>query len=281
MSDRPRPDDIAYLAGLVREFDRPRYYATLFAPEPLRADLFALYGFAVEIERIPDQVSDPTLGRIRLQWWRDSISEAAGGNDTPALRALRSVISRHALPTAPFEALIDARDADLYSDPPVTLAELEQFMAETESSLFELGAAVVGAGEGLAERPRRAGLAYGLARRLARFPVDRAKARTIIPSDILAGVGLAPSDVFRPDRNADVHRAILALTDVARSHLGAARVQNGPRQAVPVFLPTVVVEPLLARIELQDPAILNESASIPELATLVRMGWARLWGRSD
>jgi phytoene/squalene synthetase len=151
-------------------------------------------------------------------------------------------------------------------------------LAATESSLFQLGAATVGAGEGLAEPACRAGIAYGLARRLARFPADRAHARTIIPNDILAGEGLSPPDVFLPDRNADLHRAILALTNVARGHLHAARLGDVPRQAAPVFLPVLVVEALLRQLERQDPAKLNKSGSVPELATLFRMSWAKLGG---
>lgn len=279
MSDRPRPDDIAYLAGLVREFDRPRYYATLFSPEPLRADLFALYGFAVEIQRIPDQVRDPTLGRIRLQWWRDSLTgdgRNAAVGETPALRALRSVIGRHALPLAPFEALVEARDADLYSDPPATLAELEQFFGDTEASLFQIGSAV--AGEGLPEPARRAGLAYGLARRLARFPADRPRGHAMIPSDLLASEGLGASDVFLRDRDQDLHRAILVLAGLARDHLHAAQVRPVPRGVLPIFLPLVIVEPLLAQLERQDPASLNEAASLSDLTILVRMAWAKLRG---
>src|SRR5688500_5120994 len=97
----PQPDDVAYLAGLVRQADRPRYYSTLFAPVGIRGDLFALYGFAAEIERIPDQVSDPTIGEIRLRWWRDALaggSEFSGKGQSPALRAISAAIARHALP---------------------------------------------------------------------------------------------------------------------------------------------------------------------------------------
>ena len=112
----PLPDDITYLAGLVREADRPRYYSTLFAPAGIRGDLFALYGFAAEIERIPDQVSEPTLGEIRLRWWRDALtggSEISGEGPSPALRAISAAIARHALPVGALLALIDARSADL------------------------------------------------------------------------------------------------------------------------------------------------------------------------
>ena len=54
--------------ALVREHDRDRYFATLFAPESARADLFALYAFNLELARVRDLVSDPLPGEVRLQW---------------------------------------------------------------------------------------------------------------------------------------------------------------------------------------------------------------------
>jgi len=84
-------DDIAYLTGLVRAYDRPRYYATLLAPAAIRGDLFALYGFAAEIARVPDQVSEPGLGEIRLRWWSEALAGTAGGEGEGATPALRAV----------------------------------------------------------------------------------------------------------------------------------------------------------------------------------------------
>ena len=108
--------DTAYSAKLVRETDRPRYYSALFAPERLRRDLFALYGLAAEIERVPDQVSEPTLGEMRLRWWQDALEQAVsrqGQGDSPAVRAAAATIAGHSLPLAPFAGLIEARAADL------------------------------------------------------------------------------------------------------------------------------------------------------------------------
>src|SRR6185503_550936 len=99
MPAEPTADDIAYLTALVRENDRPRYYATLFAPADKRSDLCALYGFAAEVARVPDQVSEPGPGEIRLRWWRDSLADAvsSGVGSTPALRAVAATINRHRL----------------------------------------------------------------------------------------------------------------------------------------------------------------------------------------
>ncbi|HET7912524.1 MAG TPA: squalene/phytoene synthase family protein, partial [Pseudolabrys sp.] len=41
-----------YCAALVREADRDRHLATLFAPADRRGALFSLYAFDIEISRI-------------------------------------------------------------------------------------------------------------------------------------------------------------------------------------------------------------------------------------
>lgn len=275
--------DAAYLASLVREWDRPRYYATLFAPEALRADLFALYAFAVEIERIPDLVSDPNLGEIRLQFWRDRL-EAVGGDDVepapPVLSALATAIRRHSLPAEPLLAMVDARRADLYSDPPPTVADLEGMLGETQSSIFQLGAVIMrSAGPETADAAGHAGVAYGLAQRLARLAHDTARRRSILPAEILNRHGVTASGIFAAREPALVP-VLAEMTELARRHLGQARcaARELPRTVQPAFLPLAAVPPLLRRIEPMGVALLQSRAEVSDLEVLLRIAWARLAG---
>jgi phytoene synthase len=278
------PDDIAYLAKLVREADRPRYYASLFAPEALRRDLFAVYGFAAEIERVPDQVSDPALGEMRLRWWQDCLGEAAGRTGQgshPAIRALSITMANHALPLAPLLTLVEARSFDLYSDPPAALSEVEGRLGETQSALFQLAAIAAGApAEASAEAAGHAGVAYGLARRIAAFGADRARGRTFLPAELLAMESAAPADVFGPSPPAGVTKTVVGMIGFARHHLRLARNALGqvPSQALPVLLPLAVVEPLLNRAERLGTDIVSRTASLSDIEMLWRIGSARLRG---
>ena len=56
----------------VRRRDRDRYLSVLYAPAPLRAALFALHGFDLELAGIALGTSEPMIGEIRLAWWRDA-----------------------------------------------------------------------------------------------------------------------------------------------------------------------------------------------------------------
>ena len=65
--------------ALVRSADKDRWLTALFVPEERRPLIHALYAFNAELARIRDQVSQPMLGEIRLQWWEDAVNGIYGG----------------------------------------------------------------------------------------------------------------------------------------------------------------------------------------------------------
>jgi len=269
----------SYLTDIVRRADRPRYVATLFAPGTVREDLFALYAFAAEVARIPDAVSDPALGEIRLAWWRERLEGgvAEGGEGSPVLQALFAAIERHLLPIPALVAMVDARSVDLYSDPPADGEGLEAFFGETESALFQLAGLVLGAeGPEIADASGHAGIAYGLSRRLARFGHDRSRGRCILPATILARHGLTAADVLGPKPPPALAAAISDATALAVSHLAQANeaLRALPSAVRPAYLPLATVAPLLDRIARLGSALAEREAVLPELSVLGRIALA-------
>ena len=117
----------AHSAAQVREKDRERYLATLFAPAEKREALFALYAFALEIGRVRDLAREPMPGEIRLQWWREVIEGAREGEAAahPVATALRDATARYGLDGSRLTAFIDAHAFDLYDEPFRTLDDLD------------------------------------------------------------------------------------------------------------------------------------------------------------
>src|SRR5215469_6490166 len=74
-----QPGHPSAVAAIVRRHDRDRFQTALFAPAARREALFALYAFNYEIARVRESVSQPTLGQMRLQWWREAIAAAFEG----------------------------------------------------------------------------------------------------------------------------------------------------------------------------------------------------------
>lgn len=100
--------DIPFCQAEVQKFDRDRYLTVLFAPSDRRPDLFALYAFNHEVAKVSAVVSEPMLGQIRLQWWREAIEEIYEGRprNHQIVDALAAAIDRHNLPRELFDQLI-------------------------------------------------------------------------------------------------------------------------------------------------------------------------------
>src|SRR5450830_2187481 len=92
-----------HCAALVREADRDRFLATLFAPAEHRDALFALYAFNLEIIRVRELAREPMPGEIRLQWWREVLSGERDGEAVahPVAAALRETLARYGVVATP------------------------------------------------------------------------------------------------------------------------------------------------------------------------------------
>ena len=233
---------LSAVGALAREADYDRYLSALFAPAGGREALFALIAFNQEIARIPEAVSEPMLGRIRLQWWREVVEAAYAGE--PARRhevavPLTDAIRAYSLERAPLDALLDAREGDLEEGGPADLAALERYAAATGGALAALMLQASGAGSSAAlEAARQVGTAWALIGTLRAAPVAAAQGRVMLPADLLAEDGIAAHDLRAGqgfDRLAGVAepvgRRAAALLDAARDARRAV-----PRQVRGVLL---------------------------------------------
>jgi NADH dehydrogenase [ubiquinone] 1 alpha subcomplex assembly factor 6 len=260
------------VAALVRRHDRDRFQTALFAPAARREALFALYAFNYEIARVREYVSQPVLGRIRLEWWRESIASAYGSGPArhhPVVEALSGTIREHALTRGHFEHLIDARETDLDDEPPSNLAALEAYAEGTSSHLVYLALEVLDVHSAAATAPaRHVGIAFALSGLLRALPVPAAGVyHPLIPADIAARTGLGPSDVRLSGRPPQLRAAVAEIAAAAEAHLRSAR-RFRPRPsgaALPALLPAVIAERSLRRLRRAgydpfDPAVQSRDA---------------------
>lgn len=241
-------DVTEHCADLVRERDRDRWLADLFAPQPARGHLFALHAFDSEISRLPDIVGEPIGGEVRIQWWRDVIAGRGEGAGHPVAEALTATIAACRLPPAAFDRLLEARIFDLYDDPMPTIGDLVGYLGDTVSAMFQLGAIVLAGGEepGSADVAGHAGVAVGLTRLLEGLPVNVRRGQHFLPADMLG----AHAVLQVRNGGAPLEAVAAELRAVARQHLGQALVGlRGLNPALrPAFLPLAVVEPELRRL---------------------------------
>ena len=199
-------DHFEYCAALVREADRDRYLATLFAPADERGALFALYAFNAEISRVRALAREPMPAEIRLQWWHEVIlGERAGeAAANPVAAALLATLSRHRLPAEELIGLIEARRFDIYDEPIVSLAELKSYAAKSAATIFELAAHILTGGltsaiKGVAAE---AGQAQTIADMLALLPQHAARRSVICSPGFASALSRRGRRCFRDARDA-------------------------------------------------------------------------------
>lgn len=243
------PDAAGYCADLVRQRDPDRYFADLFAPEKARRHLFALHAFNSEVARVREIVSEPLPGEMRLQWWRDVLRSGEPGGH-PVAAALIETMRIFGLPFSAFEALLEARTFDLYSDPMPDRAAFEGYAGNTASSLFQLAAIVLAGGRdpGSAAAAGHAGIAWALTGLMRALPVHATRRQLFLPSDVLAGHGLSTEDIFAGRTSPALMAALAELRALAREHLAKSRAAE-PETVAAAFLPLALVEPYLRRME--------------------------------
>ena len=245
-------DSRSYCAAQVRRFDNDRYLASLFAPEDRRPGLLALYAFNIEIATTRESVSEPLLGEMRLQWWRETVEGIYGGSVRrhEVAAALTETIVCHGLPRHRFDGLIDARAFDLTDDAPADLAALESYAEATSASLVELALEVLGAGDGAAEAARHAGIGWALTGLLRAVPFHARARRLYLPADLMEAEGVSADAVFRLESSPGLAAVIERVAGAASGHIARARSlrREVPGPGLPAFLPLALADGALSRL---------------------------------
>lgn len=267
-------DSYAHCEALVREHDRDRWLAALFAPAERRPHLFALYAFNAEIARVRSVVRTPMAGEIRLQWWRDALLGDGHGDvrANPVAAALLDTIAACGLPVAPLLDLIEARSFDLYDDPMPSLDALYGYARKTSSATIALAAQILaGPDPVVTALAGPAGLGWGLARLVQAFPAHSSRGQIYVPADLLREHGVDPADLLARRASPGL---VAALADLrARTRLEVAEAERAtamvPAAARPALLPAALAAPLLDRL---DRAQAADPFAAVELAP-----WRRQW----
>jgi phytoene/squalene synthetase len=126
-----------YVLDTVRHADRDRFLGALFAPEPARADLLAILAFDHELARTRTVTREPMLARIRLEWWREAVAEAAGSGKPraqPVVESLSETVRRRGLAPERLLALIDAREEEI--DGPLDVLRAGHALADLQLAVL-------------------------------------------------------------------------------------------------------------------------------------------------
>ena len=250
--------------ALVRAHDLDRYISILLSPAETRADLLTLHAFDAELARIPATVTDPLIGEIRLQWWRDALApllrSALGGTRQrppaghrtghPVADDLFEVVDRRRLSAGLLHGMIDARSTELSDAPLADEAQLMAYIAKTDAALLQLTARVLDGNDPPASLDTgmtdAAGRTIGLVRLARRLLLHAKGAEILVPSTLwpLADrAGNGPPTGLSARQRAAERLAGMAVADLERVH---SRLVDLPRAIQPAFLPLALAPRYIA-----------------------------------
>jgi len=264
-------DHFTHCAALVREADRDRYLATLFAPAEHRDALFSLYAFDVEISRVRDLAREPMPGEIRLQWWREVLLGERTGEAVanPVAAGLVETLSRYKISPDRLAELVEAHRFDVYDEPMPSRAELKSYASRTAGAIFASAGQILGAATGLSEE---AGQAQTLADVLRLLPRHAARRQLYVPLDVLQKYGAKPADIFAMHATPELRAALAELRLRARGHLAhITAAKEISARAWPVFLSLAPLRSFLLAMERA-----NYDPFRPPQAALWRRQW-QIW----
>lgn len=140
-------DDYTYCINSVRKVDYENFLSTgLLRPASLQRPAMALRALNVELSLIRDQISNSQIGKMRLEFWRETIDTiyASVNNDLPrkinhpVARELNLVIKYNQLSKLWFQRLIKSREITLNDMPFQDIEQLENYLEQSITPTYYL-----------------------------------------------------------------------------------------------------------------------------------------------
>lgn len=225
------------------------YYSVRFSPAPLRNDLAVLLAWHREIWTILDEVSDPGVARLKLQWWREELERTATGTPRHPLSALLApLLAEGRLPTMPFLRIADRVEADILRRQPADEEALTRACEDDLGALFELLALAQGPADGDTLAAARNLGAFCTRVYLIRDSGALARrGRAVIPEDRLRAAGL--SSAALTGQAPRTYLPQLLPTSALTARRSRAAAADGPPLPPALRIRAAILSALLAEIE--------------------------------
>jgi phytoene synthase len=147
----------------LKMVDPDRCRAAVLADAKTRSALLTLYAFHAELAKIPELTSEPMMGAIRYQWWREAVAEIYQGQIVrrhDIALPLADVLRDHDIPRFWVDQLIDGRERDIDPRPFQDLTEAKAYCEATSGTLARTAALICAPDQ--AEPAAQMGAAWGM-----------------------------------------------------------------------------------------------------------------------
>ncbi|KAI1410530.1 Squalene/phytoene synthase [Hypoxylon sp. FL1857] len=240
-----------YCVAQLRQSDYDSYLIRNLLPRSRQDAYDALRAFNLELVRLPELVSNPTIGQMRMQFWRDAVNNTFAGKPPkePIMILLYKVVSGLAeiggTPSSIkfwLQRLINTREKYMDNRPFASLSSLEEYAENTYSTLMYSNlAAIPIQSMHMDHLASHIGKACGIVAVLRGIPFLAAPSPPVksphgasvgsgrnpvllLPLDVMAETGLREEDVYRHGPRAEGFQdAVFKVATRAHDHLITAR----------------------------------------------------------
>ncbi len=220
--------DLAFCQDQLRKFDPLHHFMALASLEIHRPALMVLHCFLDEIERIPLQVSEPTMGEIRLQWWLDVIArentdlEGRDGleNIGPVASCLKLIQRNYNLSPDHLIQIIEARKFDLYNDPMPDWDTFETYAGETQALPLLLAAQILNDGivPEISDLCGNAAMAICLTKQLTNFARNANRQKLYLPFGEFSEAQVNEAQIWVLESEEDIISVLKPIANKSHDH---------------------------------------------------------------
>lgn len=246
-----------HCSDLLRRYDVPAFTLQTYVPTHARDAYLALRAFNVDVARVADATSNPAVGAMRMQFWRDSITKAldfAPPKEPVAVllctanaQLAAQTEGKSKLSKAWLHRIVSTREQYLHNPPYTNMSALESYAENTYSTLMYLTLSALPLASVTADHvASHIGKAQGIAAVLRGLPLlafppppnmhsnqgafggaaqgDSRQGSVMLPLDVMADAGVREAEVLRKGADATGLRdAVFAVATRANDHLITAR----------------------------------------------------------
>ena len=188
------------------------YYSFMFLPLPRRQAITALYAFCREVDDVVDECMDPSLAKMKLDWWRQEVGRIYDGQPThPVGHALQDVNTRFTLPREQLLEIIDGMEMDLSQTRYLDFKALQLYCYRVASVVGLLAAEIFGHQDRQTLKyAHDLGIALQLTNIIRDVGEDARRGRIYLPIEDLQRFDVPAKDLLEA-RHSEAFRALMSF----------------------------------------------------------------------
>ena len=174
------------------------YYSFLFLPPRQRSAITALYAFCREVDDTVDEIADPEVARIRLQWWRTELQRLFTGHpEHPVTRALEPHLTQFGIDAPRLQEIVDGMQMDLDQTRYLDFSNLRLYCHRVAGVVGTLSAGIFSEGDqACSEYAENLGVALQLTNIVRDIGEDARRGRIYLPIEDLQRFKVSAKDLL-------------------------------------------------------------------------------------